>query len=118
MRRHCTNPNWRASYKTSNQYSKSAVRDKDKLPETGGLGGKTKYNVGSQIQFYNRKILMLAEKLMKSGHKDYIVNCTAPVLIFQFWLMELGLCTTLTLGETGWRLLETLWSTFASFPEV
>lgn len=22
---------------------------------------------------------MLAEKLMKSGHKDYIVNCTAPV---------------------------------------
>lgn len=39
--------------------------------------------MGSQIQFYNRKILMLAEKLMKSGYKDYIVNCTAPVLISQ-----------------------------------
>lgn len=38
----------------------------------GGLGGMTKFSVGSQIQFYNRKMPMLSGKTGKTRIKSIV----------------------------------------------
>lgn len=102
MRRYHTNPNWRTSYKTSNQYSKCAkvIKDKDRLSEIGGLGGKMKFNMESQVQFYNRK----SDEIKLN---PWSTICT-PVN-FSVLIIKLGLCTMLTLGETEGSLREMLY---------
>lgn len=69
IRRYQTNPNQETSCETTNQYSASAKVIKRRIATQigGGLGDRTKVNVGCQIQFHNRKIPMLVEKLVKPG---------------------------------------------------